>query len=204
MDTTIEILTSFLTAGQMPAVLAIGISLLAIAVAFWTARITRKSVVSELLLDFSRRYNDHGMREAMVRLTEWYNSVKDIEGSSFARNWYDAYLSRDLEARKRDEYRRDINRYYSDLARLKRNGLLEGRYMRMAGRHYAINVYYRVVTPMNRCEFGDEFDADRNLLEREVGWYSDKRLTGEVGPIPQLRFGWATVKRMFWGKPQRA
>lgn len=168
-------------ASNATALISFFVSFLALVVAYWTARIQNRTSVTALFLDFSRRYNSSEMREAMLSLTGFFLSN---QGPDFATLWFKDFNAGSEAARLLDNQRRLINRYYSDLIRLYRHRYVDRAFIRLAGEHYAINVYYKVVHPMNQVMFSGElqileFAQDRRELSKIVRAFGNGRLTGE-------------------------
>jgi hypothetical protein len=160
----------------------LSVSLLALLVTYWTARIQNRTGLTSLFLEFSRRYNSSEMRESMISLANYYLAADNR--SSFANDWYSAFVKREESARTLDSQRRLINRYYSDLIRLYRHKYVTRRFVLMAGNHYAINVYYKVVRPMNQIMFHGElqireFEQDYKDLKKITRGFGNGQLTGE-------------------------
>jgi len=158
------------------------ISILAVLTTYWSVQLFNRSIRIGLFLDFSKRYNSLEMRDAMTALAGLYVGAPDR--SSFAETWYRAFLAQDATARQLDSHRRFINRYYSDLVRLFRFKTVNRKFIRMAGQQYALNVYFKVVHPMNESMFRQdlqisEFERDYNELRRVLRPFGNGRITGE-------------------------
>lgn len=134
-------------------------------------------------LEFSKRYNSPKMRSAMNELSWYYSESEDKE--NFAQNWYKDFKASQDSPKARsirlDQHRRLINRYFSDIARCRRNNLIDKKLAILAGRHYGINVYFKIVSEMNKVMFEQPlntkaFAKDAQTLKKEIGLFG----TGEI------------------------
>ncbi|MDC7675159.1 hypothetical protein [Asticcacaulis machinosus] len=142
---TSAVLWAFVSAGA--AVLA-GIT--GIIVPIVTHNQTTKANKAGFYLEFTQRYNTPEMHDALLKLTllhtELGASLPERFTSEFARG---TELGREL-----DRARREVNRYFVNIAEMHTNGLIDRKLASMLCNFQGLNIFYTVVIPMNDAKYG--------------------------------------------------
>ena len=120
-------------------------------------------------MEFSSRYNTPEVNEAIIELARWYNE----KGTDFAPIFKAQFLGRDPNALAINQHRRVLNRYYVDIAKAYRIGVLDRRFAIMAADHPGARIWKQVVCPMTIALHGHEMAASLVTLSALMPKFGD-------------------------------
>ena len=156
-------LNAFTDVATLSAALAALASFVATLLAYAQVNEQGKANLASVFLEFSGRYDDPNMTEAVRKLIHWRNQ----EGGEFANVWFRNFLADDARAHDLNFARRAVNRYFDDVVRARQAGLLSRKLARSVANHFGLLVYYDVVLPMNHAMFGPKY-ADLSAALRRI------------------------------------
>lgn len=107
---------------------------------------------AQFFIELTDRYNSKKMGDALFGLTQFYLKHPD----DFAQLFASTFNRRDAQSVQIDEYRRTVNRYFTNIAQMYEAGLIDRRFARMVTNFYGLNTYYRLVVPMNEAKYGPD------------------------------------------------
>lgn len=120
-----------------------------------------KTQKAAFFLDLTDRYNSEAMGKALFALTGWHLEHGEAQAEVFVEH----FDTRDEAAAEIDEHRRVVNRYFTNIAQMYANGLIDRRVGRMVTNFYGLNVYAKIVVPMNEAKYGNG-DPTPKILRR--------------------------------------
>lgn len=132
--------------------------------AFFQGRLAREANLATVFLGFTSRYDDPKITNAINALTSWRKRA----GAGFAETWVMKFEQRDALAVELNGARRDLNRYFDDIALAYDAGILGKRLARVVAAHYGLLVYFDIAVPMNRALLRGDF-PDRSKILRKIG-----------------------------------
>jgi hypothetical protein len=145
------------------AVSAIG-AFAAAAAAAWQVRAAILTNQAQWYLEFSNRYNAKEINEAILALIEWQKSV----GPDFAEVFKARFLARAADALQVNIHRRNLNRYFLDVAKAHGTGLLSARLAGLAADHPGANIWVQICEPMTSAMYGVPKSKHLRTLQKIV------------------------------------
>jgi hypothetical protein len=119
--------------------------------AIFTQAARLKADTARFFIDFSDRYNSPEVYKAMHTLRKFAEKF----GDDFPNVYAKYYQSKNDEYLEIDSARRVINRYFTNVAEMRFNGLISKSLAKMLLAHHGLNLYYAIVVPMNLIKYGD-------------------------------------------------
>ncbi len=156
------------------AVVAAALAAVAAMITAWLAYRQAKAAHSanraHVFLDFSNRYNDPEITRATSTLIRWRRNA----GKKFDELWFSAFTNGEPEAVELNNARRNLNRYFDDIARAHQAGILDKTLARVVASHFGLLVYYDIAVPMSRRMLGVRYDDLSHVLREIVPDFSGR------------------------------
>ncbi|MBK8545087.1 MAG: hypothetical protein IPL62_17030 [Caulobacteraceae bacterium] len=113
-------------------------ALISALVSLATAKNQSIMVEASLWPDFSRRYKNDDMSEALQALVKWYHA----RPTDFVEEWDRLLKQDDAHAKLLDRHRRIVTLYFMDIANLYKDGMISKRFGRFVANQAGLNVFY--------------------------------------------------------------
>ncbi|ESQ76963.1 hypothetical protein AEYBE204_18990 [Asticcacaulis sp. YBE204] len=135
---------------------------------------------ADFYLQFTARYNTLRMHEALLVLYRLKMSKPD----DFAHHFIQEFRQGTPEGLRLDQARRLVNRYFVNIAEMRRNRLINQKLARMLCNFQGLNIFYKIVVPMNQAKYGNQQEHSEiyQLLRRIKSRFSD----GSFGLVDQV------------------
>lgn len=141
---------------------------------FLSAQAANDTNKGQFFLTFTERYNSKEMNDAIFRLVEQYKDTG--AGPQFIADWIQKYRSGDASAVALEYDRRVVNRYFVNIAQLYEAKLISHRLAHLLSNFYGLNVFYKIVVPMNMELYGAMKPTYESTLRRVRAGYGDGAL----------------------------
>ena len=90
----------------------------------------------------------------MHKALDVLRKFRDLHGDNFTDVYRDLFRNKPDDWYPLDLSRREVNRYYTNVAEMHMNNLISRRLARMLTAHHGLNSYYEIVFPMNMVKYG--------------------------------------------------
>lgn len=114
-----------------------------------------KNSDASFYLQFTDRYNTPEMHAAMILLTHYFMDY----GTDLPKYFIEEFSRRTQTGSELDLARRTLNRYFVNIAEMNEKGLITHKVASMLCNFQGLNIFYRVVIPMNEIKYGKTKEA---------------------------------------------